>query len=276
MGRDLFENHPLVRSRFHQANEILGFDISKIMFDGTDEDLRQTKVTQPAVFLHSVIKAELMGSGVADAVAGHSLGEFSALVYNRSLTFEDGLNLVRIRAEAMQKACEIKPGTMAAIVGLDDSVVERVCNEVNGVVMAANYNCPGQLVISGEVDAVRLACEKLLAAGARRAIELAVGGAFHSPLMQPASQQLEQALVATPFANPGCPIYQNVDGLPQTDPAIIKEQLIKQLTSPVRWTTTIQKMTEDGMGHYIEVGGTGKVLQAMVKRISPEVQTSAL
>lgn len=276
MGRDLFENHSLARNRFHQANEILGFDISNVMFEGTDEDLRQTNVTQPAVFLHSVIKAELMGTGVADAVAGHSLGEFSALVYNRSLTFEDGLNLVRIRAEAMQKACELKPGTMAAIVGLDDPVVERICSEVKGVVMAANYNCPGQLVISGEVDAVRLACEKLLSAGARRAIELAVGGAFHSPLMQPASKQLEHALLETPFASPGCPIYQNVDGLPQTDPAIIKDHLIKQLTSPVRWTKTIQKMTEDGLNQYIEVGGTGKVLQAMVKRISPEVQTSAL
>jgi [acyl-carrier-protein] S-malonyltransferase len=276
MGKDLYEQYDTARERFHQANEILGFSISELMFEGTETDLKETRVTQPAVFLHSVIKAEIFSEGDPDAVAGHSLGEFSALVSNRTLSFKDGLNLVRVRAEAMQKACEANPGTMAAIVGLDDGVVEKICAEVPGVVIAANYNCPGQLVISGEIAAVQLACEKLSAAGARRAIELAVGGAFHSPLMEPAAQELAQAVLQTPFVNPVCPIYQNVNGLPQTDPAVIKDQLIQQLTSPVRWTTTIQKMTQDGINRYIEVGGTGKVLQALVKRINPEAQTSAL
>lgn len=276
MGKDLYEQYDTARKRFLQANEILGFSISDLMFEGTEADLKETRVTQPAVFLHSVIKAEIFSEGVPDAVAGHSLGEFSALVSNRTLSFRDGLNLVRIRAEAMQKACEANPGTMAAIVGLDDEVVEKICGEVPGVVIAANYNCPGQLVISGEIAAVQLACERLSVAGARRAIELAVGGAFHSPLMEPAAQELAQAVLQTPFAHPVCPIYQNVNGLPQTDPAVIKDQLIQQLTSPVRWTTTIQKMTQDGINHYIEVGGTGKVLQALVKRINPAAQTSAL
>ncbi|MCB0687320.1 MAG: ACP S-malonyltransferase [Saprospiraceae bacterium] len=276
MGKDLYESSEMARKRFSQANEILGFDIATTMFEGTAEDLKQTRVTQPAVFLHSVIKAEMEGGSLPSAVAGHSLGEFSALVCNKTLNFEDGLNLVRIRAEAMQKACEAIPGTMAAIVGLDDDIVEQICDQVDGVVIAANYNCPGQLVISGEQEAVKNACEKLTDAGARRAIELAVGGAFHSPLMEPASKELAQAVTSTTFSNPACPIYQNVNGQPQTDADQIKELLIKQLTSPVRWTTTIQEMVRNGINEFVEVGGTGKVLQAMVKRIHSESITRAL
>jgi [acyl-carrier-protein] S-malonyltransferase len=276
MGHDLFQNHKLARDRFTQANEILGFQISDIMFEGTEEDLKQTRVTQPAVFLHSVIKAEVMAGRIPDAVAGHSLGEFSALVCNKTLSFEDGLRLVKIRAEAMQKACETVPGTMAAIVGLEDAVVEQICEDVPGIVIAANYNCPGQLVISGEIEAVKLACAKCTEAGARRAIELAVGGAFHSPLMEPAGRELSKAVLSTSFNPPACPIYQNVDGLPQIDPTIIQELLIRQLTSPVRWTSTIEHMTAGGITDYIEVGGTGKVLQAMVKRINSAATTQAL
>lgn len=276
MGKDLFESSPIAKNRFNQANEILGFDIADVMFNGIAEDLKETRVTQPAVFLHSVIKAEVAGAQTPDAVAGHSLGEFSALVCNQVLTFEKGLELVRIRAEAMQEACEAIPGTMAAIVGLDDQIVEDVCDEVGGVVIAANYNCPGQLVISGQMDAVKEACQRLSEAGARRAIELAVGGAFHSPLMEPAAKRLAEAVISTPFGQPACPIYQNVDGLSQVDPNRIKEQLIKQLTSPVRWTTTIQKMAGDGITDFVEVGGTGKVLQAMVKRIFADANTRAL
>lgn len=276
MGKELLDMSPLVEERFLQANELLGFNIASIMFEGSEADLKQTRVTQPAVFLHSVIKAEISANTIPTAVAGHSLGEFSALVSNKTLSFEAGLNLVRIRAEAMQKACEALPGTMAAIVGLDDKIVEDICREVDGTVIAANYNCPGQLVISGEIEAVRAACEKLTKAGARRAIELAVGGAFHSSLMQPAAAELADAVENTWFSSPACPIYQNVDGLPQSDPDRIKSNLIRQLTSPVRWTTTIQNMARDGINSFVEVGGTGKVLQAMVKRIVSDVDTSAL
>ncbi|MBK8506433.1 MAG: ACP S-malonyltransferase [Saprospiraceae bacterium] len=276
MGQDLFENHQRARYRFTQANEILGFQISEIMFEGSDDDLKQTSVTQPAVFLHSVIKSEILGDLVPDAVAGHSLGEFSALVCNKTLSFEDGLRLVKIRAEAMQRACEAIPGTMAAIVGLEDITVENICGEVTGIVIAANYNCPGQLVISGEIEAVRLACTKCTDAGARRAIELAVGGAFHSPLMEPAAKELEEAVMSTTFKQPVCPIYQNVNGLPQRDPAMIQDLLIRQLTTPVRWTSTILHMTANGITDYVEVGGTGKVLQAMVKRIDAGAVTRAL
>lgn len=276
MGKDLYENSEVARQRFAQADAILGFKISQVMFEGTADDLKQTRVTQPAVFLHSVIKAEISGESGISAVAGHSLGEFSALVSNQALSFEDGLNLVRIRAESMQKACEMTPGTMAAIVGLDDQIVENICEEVNGVVISANYNCPGQLVISGEKAAVQAACEKLSEAGARRAIELAVGGAFHSPLMEPAAEELAKAVETTRFSIPSCPIYQNVDGMPQQDPEIIKNNLVRQLTSPVRWTSTIENMTKDGINVFVEVGGTGKVLQGMVKRILSNAETRAL
>ena len=276
MGQDLDINSNQIRSRLDQAKEILGFDIAEVMTDGDEEDLRQTKVTQPAVFLHSVLKAELEGGLSPDAVAGHSLGEFSALVCNGVLTFEVGLALVKVRAEAMQKACEISPGTMAAIVGMDDGKVEEICDSIDGIVIAANYNCPGQLVISGEIKAIESACAKLTEAGAKRAITLSVGGAFHSPLMQPASDELAQAVQDAKFSNPSCPIYQNVNGLPQTDHEVIKENLILQLTSPVRWTTTIEQMISDGITNFTEVGGTGKVLQAMVRRISREVVTGAL
>ncbi|MCB0664194.1 MAG: ACP S-malonyltransferase [Saprospiraceae bacterium] len=276
MGKDLYENSDVARQRFAQADGILGFKISQVMFEGTADDLKQTRVTQPAVFLHSVIKAEIFGESGITAVAGHSLGEFSALVSNQALCFEDGLNLVRIRAESMQKACEKTPGTMAAIVGLDDQIVENICEEVDGVVISANYNCPGQLVISGEKAAVQTACQKLSEAGARRAIELAVGGAFHSPLMEPAAEELAKAVEATRFSIPSCPIYQNVDGMPQQDPEIIKNNLVRQLTSPVRWTGTIQNMAKDGINVFVEVGGTGKVLQGMVKRILSDAETRAL
>jgi [acyl-carrier-protein] S-malonyltransferase len=256
---------------------MLGFSITEAMFSGTEEDLKQTRVTQPAVFLHSVILAELHGDEVQpQAVAGHSLGEFSALVVNGVLSFEDGLKLVRERAEAMQEACEQIEGTMAAIVGLEDETVEEICAATEGVVIAANYNCPGRLVISGEVGAVNEACQKLSEAGARRAIPLAVGGAFHSPLMRPARDRLALAIEATEFAIPACPIYQNVDGKAYTDTMQIKSNLIEQLTSPVRWTTTIQEMLAAGVQRFVEVGGTGKVLQGMVRRIDRKAETSAM
>ncbi|MCL4109176.1 UNVERIFIED_CONTAM: hypothetical protein GTU68_028357 [Idotea baltica] len=276
MGKDLFDEYDIAKKRFKEAAEILGFDIAKVMFEGSPEDLQQTNVTQPAVFLHSVISAEVSEGIVPDAVAGHSLGEFSALVCNGTLSFELGLDLVRVRAEAMQKACELVAGTMAAIVGLEDDIVEGICIETPGVVIAANYNCPGQLVISGAVEAVHEACDKLKKAGARRALVLPVGGAFHSPLMEPAGEELAQAVSQTIFNVPSCPIYQNVNGMPQSNPETIKSQLISQLTSPVRWTTSVQKMVEDGISEFVEVGGTGKVLQSMVKRIYKEAVTSTL
>lgn len=271
MGKDLYENSPLAKELFEKANSILGFRITDIMFAGTDEELKQTKVTQPAVFLHSVISALCMGEGFQpEMVAGHSLGEFSALVAAGALSFEDGLKLVYARAMAMQKACEAAPSTMAAIVGLDDATVEQVCNEVStpdNVVVPANYNCPGQLVISGNVEAVKAACDKLKEAGARRALLLPVGGAFHSPLMQPAKDELQAAIEATEFATPKCPVYQNVDAKPHTDKAEIKANLIAQLTASVRWTQEVQQMVADGGTDFTECG-PGKVLQGLIGKIA--------
>lgn len=269
MGKDLYDNVPEAKELFEKANEILGFRITDIMFSGTDEELKQTKVTQPAVFLHSVILAKALNVK-PDAVAGHSLGEFSALVVAGALSFEDGLRLVSKRAMAMQKACEIQPGTMAAILGLDDQTVEKVCQEIEGIVVAANYNCPGQLVISGSVEAVDAACEKLKAAGAKRALRLPVGGAFHSPLMEPAKQELEKAINDAPFQTPVCPIYQNADAKPHTDPAQIKANLIAQLTAPVRWTYIVKNMLADGVTEFTELG-PGNVLQGLIKKVSTEV-----
>ena len=269
MGKDLYEQVPEAKALFEQANEILGFRITDIMFAGTDEELKQTKVTQPAVFLHSVILAKALGVK-PDAVAGHSLGEFSALVVAGALSFEDGLKLVSKRAMAMQKACEMQPGTMAAILGLEDSVVEQVCSEIEGVVVAANYNCPGQLVISGAVEAVDAACAKLKEAGARRALRLPVGGAFHSPLMEPAREELAAAIAEAPFHAPTCPIYQNVDAKPYTDPEQIKQNLIAQLTAPVRWTYIVKQMLADGVEAFSELG-PGNVLQGLIKKVNSEV-----
>lgn len=269
MGKDLYDNVPAARELFEEANRILGFRITDIMFGGTEEELKQTKVTQPAVFLHSVILARALDIK-PDAVAGHSLGEFSALVAAGALSFEDGLRLVSKRALAMQAACEAQPGTMAAILGLEDSKVEEICRGINGVVVAANYNCPGQLVISGAVEAVDTACEQLKAAGARRALRLPVGGAFHSPLMAPAKAELEKAIEEAPFHTPSCPVYQNVDALPQTDPAKIKANLIAQLTAPVRWTYIIKNMLADGVTEFTELG-PGTVLQGLIKKTNPEV-----
>ena len=271
MGKDLYDNNPLAKERFEKANDILGFRITDIMFSGTDEELKQTKVTQPAVFLHSVISALCMGEDVApDMVAGHSLGEFSALVAAGALNFEDGLKLVYARAMAMQKACEAAPSTMAAIVGLDDATIENVCTEINtenNVVVPANYNCPGQLVISGNVEAVKAACEKLKAAGAKRALLLPVGGAFHSPLMQPAKDELQAAIEATTFNTPKCAVYQNVDAQAHTDAEEIKANLIAQLTASVRWTQEVQNMIAAGATDFTECG-PGKVLQGMIGKIA--------
>lgn len=268
MGKDLYESNPVAREMFEKANEILGFRITDLMFDGDAEDLRQTKVTQPAVFLHSVILAKTLESEMKpDMTAGHSLGEFSALVAAGALTFEDGLRLVSARAQAMQKACELKPSTMAAVLALPDDVVEGICTEVGGVVVCANYNCPGQIVISGEVEAIDAACEKALAAGAKRALKLAVSGAFHSPCMEPARAELAEAIEKTPFHTPVCPVYQNVDAKPHTDPAEIKANLVAQLTAPVRWTQTIQNMIADGADEFIEIG-PGKVLQGLISKIA--------
>lgn len=271
MGKDLYENNPLAKELFDKADEILGFQITKIMFEGTDEELRQTKVTQPAVFLHSVISALCMGEAFQpEMTAGHSLGEFSALVAAGALSFEDGLRLVSARAQAMQKACEAAPSTMAAIIALPDATIEQVCEEVSApgnIVVPANYNCPGQVVISGNIDAVNAACEKLKAAGAKRALPLKVGGAFHSPLMQPAKDELEAAIQQTEFHAPKCPVYQNVDGAAHTDPADIKQNLIAQLTSPVRWTLEVQTMVADGATDFTECG-PGKVLQGLVAKIA--------
>lgn len=274
MGKDLYENNPVAREMFDKANEILGFNITDIMFAGTDEELKQTKVTQPAIFLHSVILAKTMGEDFKpEMVAGHSLGEFSALVASGAMTFEDGLRLVAARARAMQKACELKPSTMAAVLALPDEKVEELCAEVDGVVVCANYNCPGQVVISGEVEAVDAACEKMLAAGARRALKLKVGGAFHSPCMEPARAELAEAIQATEFSTPVCPVYQNVDGKPHTDPAEIKANLVAQLTGPVRWTQSVMTMIADGADDFTEVG-PGKVLQGLVAKIDRKVATS--
>ena len=274
MGKDLYDNNPLAKELFEKADEILGYRITDIMFAGTDEELKQTKVTQPAVFLHSVISALCMGDDFSPAmVAGHSLGEFSALVAAGALSFEDGLKLVYARAMAMQKACDMAPSTMAAIVGLPDEKVEEVCASINKpghVVVPANYNCPGQLVISGNVEAINEACEQLKAAGAKRALPLKVGGAFHSPLMQPAKDELQVAIEATDFAAPKCPVYQNVDGKPHTDPAEIKANLIAQLTSSVRWTACVQNMIADGADDFTECG-PGKALQGMIGRIDKNV-----
>ena len=274
MGKDLYEN-PLAKELFEKANEIIGFRISDIMFGGTDEELKQTSVTQPAIFLHSVILAKVLGADFKpDMVAGHSLGEFSALVAANALSFEDGLRLVIARANAMQKACELQPSTMAAILGLADEVVEEICAGIDAVVVPANYNCPGQLVISGSIEGIDEACEKLTAAGAKRALKLNVGGAFHSPLMEPAKVELQAAIEATNIASPICPIYQNVNAKPTTDPATIKENLIAQLTGAVRWTQTATNMIADGANDFVEVG-PGNVLQGLVKKVSREVQTSS-
>lgn len=273
MGKDLYDNVPQAKELFDKANEILGFDITEIMFNGTAEELKQTKVTQPAVFLHSVILAQSLGIE-PDATAGHSLGEFSALVAAGALSFEDGLRLVAKRAEAMQKACEMQPGTMAAIIGLDDKTIEDVCAGIDGVVVAANYNCPGQLVISGSLEAVNAACEKLKEAGARRALVLPVGGAFHSPLMEPARKELEQAIAEAPFRTPKCPIYQNVDAKPHTDPEEIKQNLIAQLTAPVRWTYIVRNMIADGFADFTELG-PGSVLQGLIKKTDANVSVES-
>lgn len=269
MGKDLYENNERAKALFEKANEILGFSITDVMFEGSADDLKQTKVTQPAVFLHSVILAEVLGIE-PEAVAGHSLGEFSALVAAGALSFEDGLRLVSKRAMAMQKCCENEPGGMAAILALEDDVVEKVCAETEGVVVAANYNCPGQLVISGANEAVDAACAKLKEAGARRALRLPVGGAFHSPLMEAARAELEQAISEVEFRTPRCPIYQNVDAQPQTDPEQIKLNLIAQLTAPVRWTQIMKNMLADGVDSFVELG-PGAVLQGMIKKVDAEV-----
>jgi [acyl-carrier-protein] S-malonyltransferase len=273
MGKDLYENSSKAKELFHQANEIMGFDIMKIMFEGTDEELKQTKVTQPAIFLHSTILAACLGDSFQpNMVAGHSLGEFSSLVANKCISFEDGLKLVAQRAMAMQKACEIEPSTMAAILGLEDAVVERICGEIDGVVVPANYNCPGQLVISGSVPAVEAACAKLSEAGAKRALVLQVGGAFHSPLMEPAREELAAAIENTIFNQPICPVYQNVTASAISNPDEIKKNLVLQLTAPVRWTQTMQQMLADGATEVIEVG-PGKVLQGLFKKVDREIPT---
>lgn len=275
MGKDLYDHSPIAKELFEQANDILGFRITDIMFNGTDEELKETKVTQPAVFLHSVILAKALGDKFQpDMVAGHSLGEFSALVANGVLTFEDGLKLVYQRAMAMQEACEIEPSTMAAILGLEDEVVEEVCESIDEVVVSANYNCPGQLVISGSIKGIDLAIEKATEAGARRALKLSVGGAFHSPLMEPAREKLAKAIEATPFSKGACPIYQNVTAAAVTDVDEIKKNLIAQLTAPVRWTQTMNQMIADGCEEVIEVG-PGKVLQGLFKKVDRKFPTSS-
>lgn len=271
MGKELYDNNAEAREMFEKANEILGFRITDLMFEGTPEDLVQTKVTQPAIFLHSVILAKSLGNDFKpDMVAGHSLGEFSALVAAGAMKFEDGLKLVAARAKAMQKACELNPSTMAAVLALPDEKVEEICAGIDGIVVCANYNCPGQLVISGENDAIDKACEKLKEAGAKRALKLKVGGAFHSPCMEPARAELAEAIAATVIEKPVCPVYQNVDALPHTDPAEIKALLIAQLTAPVRWTQTVKNMIADGATEFVELG-PGKVLQGLVSKIDGTV-----
>lgn len=276
MGKELYDNIPEAKEMFERANEILGFRITDIMFNGTDEELKQTKVTQPAIFLHSVILAKSLGNQFnPDMTAGHSLGEFSALVSTGALSFEEGLKLVSKRALAMQRACEINPSSMAAVIGLDDEIVEKACTEIDGVVVAANYNCPGQLVISGSNESIDAACEVLKAAGAKRAMKLAVGGAFHSPLMEPAREELQKAIEEAVINAPSCPVYQNVDALPHTDPAEIKRNLIAQLTAPVRWTQSVRNMVADGATSFTELG-PGKVLQGLVGKIAPGTEATSI
>lgn len=275
MGKDLYESNPIAKNLFDQANDILGFNLTQIMFNGTADEQKQTKVTQPAIFLHSVAVALTNDTFAPDQVAGHSLGEFSALVANKTLAFEDGLRLVSKRAQAMQRACEVNPSTMAAILGLDDKIVEEICASIDEVVVAANYNCPGQLVISGSMKGIEIACEKMKAAGAKRALPLPVGGAFHSPLMEPAREELAEAIHSTTFSKPICAVYQNVNALPSTDVEEIKKNLIAQLTAPVRWTQSVQNMVIDGSTHFIECG-PGKVLQGLVKKIAPQVEVASL
>ena len=277
MGKNLYESDPRAKEMFETANEFLGFRITDLMFDGTDEDLRQTKVTQPAIFLHSVVLAKTLGDQFQpDMTAGHSLGEFSALVAAGALSFEDGVRLVSKRAMAMQKACEATPSTMAAVIALPDEKVEEICASIEDeVVVCANYNCPGQLVISGSIPGIDKACEKLLAAGAKRALKLKVGGAFHSPLMEPARAELAEAIAATSFSKPLCPVYQNVSTKAETDPATIQANLIAQLTSPVRWTQSVRNMIADGATHFIELG-PGAVLQGLIKKINKEVTTKGM
>ncbi|GAB3177735.1 ACP S-malonyltransferase [Telluribacter humicola] len=276
MGADLYQSSEKAKALFDQANQILGFEITRPMFEGTDEELKQTNVTQPAIFLHSVALAMVSSDFAPDMVAGHSLGEFSALVAAGGLSFEDGLRLVAQRADAMQKACEVRPSTMAAILGLDDKTIEDICASIEGeVVVPANYNCPGQVVISGTVEGVNLACEKLKAAGAKRALLLPVGGAFHSPLMQPAREELAQAIESTTFSSPRCPIYQNVNAMPSTDVNAIKASLIAQLTAPVRWTQSVEQMVADGATVFVECG-PGKVLQGLVKKIAGGVEVASI
>ncbi|MFT5336540.1 MAG: [acyl-carrier-protein] S-malonyltransferase [Sphingobacteriales bacterium] len=275
MGKDLYDGSDIAKGLFEKANEILGFRITDIMFNGTDEELKQTKVTQPAIFLHSTILAAVMaGECTPDMVAGHSLGEFSSLVVNKTLAFEDALRLVSQRALAMQEACEKEPSTMAAILGLEDAVVEKICSEIDGVVVPANYNCPGQLVISGAIPAVEEACEKLKEAGAKRALMLPVGGAFHSPLMEPAREKLAKAIHETQFSTPICPVYQNVTASAIIDPTAIKENLVAQLTAPVKWTQTMEQMLADGASSFTEVG-PGKVLQGLVKKVNRAMETAS-
>lgn len=277
MGKDQYENSELAKELYEKANDILGYRITDVMFEGSAEDLKQTKITQPAVFLQSVIAAKMAGENFQPTfVAGHSLGEFSALVAAGAMSFEDGLKLVQQRALAMQKACEAVEGTMAAVLGLDDEIVEKACDEINETVVAANYNCPGQLVVSGSKKGIELAVEKLTAAGARRAIVLPVGGAFHSPLMMPAQEELQAAIEATEFSEPICPVYQNVSAKPETDPAKIQENLVAQLTAPVRWTQTMLNMIADGNEEFVEVGGTGKTLTGMVKKVDRKFPTSKI
>ncbi len=276
MGKDLYDQSPLAKSLFEKANEILGFNITDIMFSGTDEELKQTRVTQPAIFLHSVLLAKTLGDSFQpDMVAGHSLGEFSALVAANAISFEDGLLLVSKRAMAMQKACEVEPSTMAAILGVDDAVVEQVCAEIEEVVVPANYNCPGQLVISGSIDGVDKACARLTELGAKRALKLNVGGAFHSPLMEPARAELAEAINSTAIQKPVCPVYQNVNALPVSDPAEIKANLIAQLTAPVRWTQIVVNMLADGADSFTEVG-PGNALQGMIKKVDRAVATAGI
>jgi [acyl-carrier-protein] S-malonyltransferase len=275
MGKEMYETSPLAKELFDSANHILGFSITELMFNGTDEDLKQTKVTQPAIFLHSVIRAKLLGDFKPDMVAGHSLGEFSALVANGTLSFEDGLRLVSQRALAMQEACEIQPSTMAAVLALDDAKVEEICKSIEGIVVPANYNCPGQLVISGSIEAVNAACEALKAAGAKRALVLPVGGAFHSPLMEPAREKLAAAIEQTHFSDPSCPVYQNVSAAAVTNKDEIRKNLVAQLTAPVRWTQSVQAMYADGATKFTEIG-PGKVLQGLVKKIAPEAEAESI
>ena len=277
MGKDFYENSGLAKDLFEEANEVLGYRITDVMFDGSAEDLKQTKITQPAVFLHSIIKAKMADNEFTpEAVAGHSLGEFSALVAAGGISFQDGLKLVQQRAMAMQKACEMVDSTMAAVLGLEDDIVEKICAETEDVVVPANYNCPGQLVISGTVKGISAAVEKLKEAGARRAIVLPVGGAFHSPLMKPAKDELEAAIAQTNFTKPSCPVYQNVNARAETDPEAIRVNLVEQLTAPVRWTQTMKNMIADGVSEFIEVGGTGKVLRGFVMRVDRRFPNSAL